>query len=87
MERSAPYYVWKKYDRMVAVMNKDNIGHKLNDLIDTLMDDYNGGRTIDEIKSFEQPNRDVVIDILEKLRKIVYPGYYKNNSFKFYTSS
>lgn len=58
---------------------------KINRLVENLMEDYNGGKTIDEIKIFEHPNRDTVVDILEKLRKIIYPGYYKNNSFKIYT--
>ena len=62
-----------------------NMDAKINQLVDHLMEDYSGGKTIDEIKLFEHPNRDTVVDILEKLRKIIYPGYYKNNSFKIYT--
>lgn len=62
-----------------------NMNAKINRLVENLMEDYNGGKTIDEIKIFEHPNRDTVVDILEKLRKIIYPGYYKNNSFKIYT--
>lgn len=63
----------------------DNIDEKINNLVDTLMNDYSEGKTIDEIKLFEYPNRDTVVDILEKLRKIVYPGYYRNKNYKIYT--
>lgn len=58
---------------------------KISALIDQLMEDYSEGKTIDEIKIFERPNRETVIEILEKLQRIVYPGYYKNKSFKIYT--
>ena len=49
------------------------------------MDDYGKGRVIDEIKMFEYPDRDVVIDILEKLRIVIYPGYYRNRNYRTYT--
>lgn len=62
-----------------------NMEDKIKKVFDMLMEDYQGGKTIDEIRIFERPNRDTVLDILDKLRKIVYPGYYKNNSFKIYT--
>ena len=34
---------------------------------------------------FEYPDRDVVIDILEKLRIVIYPGYYRNRNYRTYT--
>ncbi|MBQ8134360.1 MAG: serine acetyltransferase [Clostridia bacterium] len=63
----------------------DTIGEKINSLVDDLMDDYSQGKTIDEIKISEYPNRETVIDIVEKLKKIVYPGYYRNKNYKGYT--
>lgn len=58
---------------------------KIDRLVSRLMEDYQGGKVIDKIKNFEHPNRDKVVDILEKLQKIIYPGYYRNNAFKTYT--
>lgn len=62
-----------------------DIGNKINNLVDLLMIDFNGGKTIDEVKLHEHPEKDAIIDILEKLRKIVYPGYYRNKSYRVYT--
>ena len=62
-----------------------DIGEKINNLVDNLMDDFNGGKTIDEVKLYEHPEKEEIVDILEKLRKIVYPGYYRNKSYKVYT--
>lgn len=63
----------------------ENIEKKIGSLVDTLLDDYNSDRIIDEVKLFEHPDKDAVVDILEKLRKIVFPGYFRNKKFKVYT--
>lgn len=62
-----------------------DIEYKINRLTESLMDDYGKGRVIDEIKMFEYPDRDVVINILEKLRIVIYPGYYRNRNYRTYT--
>ncbi|MBR1533341.1 MAG: serine acetyltransferase [Ruminococcus sp.] len=61
------------------------MNQKINALADSLMEDYEKGRTIDEIKMFEYPDKDIVIDILEKVKIVVYPGYYKNRHYRTYT--
>ena len=38
---------------------------KIAEIVDVLMDDYNKDRTIDEIKMFDSPEENVIIDILE----------------------
>ena len=53
---------------------------KINGLVDLLMEDYAKGRVIDENKMFEYPDKDVVIDILEKLKVVIYPGYYRHSN-------
>lgn len=63
----------------------ENISQKISILADSLMQDYEKGRTIDEIKMFEYPDKDVVIDILEKIKIVVYPGYYRNRHYRTYT--
>ena len=58
---------------------------KIGGIVDLLMEDYSKGRTIDENKIFEYPEKDVVIDILEKLKVVIYPGYYRNSNYRTYT--
>ena len=62
-----------------------DIDKKINSLVDNLMSDYDNGRTIDEIKMFEYPDKKIVIDILEKLKMVIYPGYYRNENYRTYT--
>ncbi len=54
-------------------------------ITDMILDDYGGGRTIDAIKHFEHPDKEIIIDILGKLRTIILPGYYESTDHKFYT--
>lgn len=59
--------------------------NKIENLVNLYMEDYQEGKVIDKIKNFEHPERTKVIDILEKLQKIIYPGYYRSSTFKTYT--
>ena len=58
---------------------------KIEAITEMLMNDYQQGRVIDEIKTFDYPDKNVVIDILEKLKMIIYPGYYRNSNYRTYT--
>ncbi len=58
---------------------------KINSLVEGLLKDYSQGKDIDKDNTFDQPDKEAVIDILYKLRKIIYPGYFRNKSFKVYT--
>ena len=49
---------------------------------DKILDDYNGGRTIDAIKHFEHPDKKTIVDILEKLRAVIIPGYFENTEHR-----
>ena len=63
--------------------------HKLDEqidgILDSLLQDYEGGRTIDEVKTFDLPENDVLIAVLKSLQRIIFPGYFRNKSFKVYT--
>jgi serine O-acetyltransferase len=59
--------------------------NEINSLVETLLSDYAQGKDIDKANTFDQPDKDAVIDILYKLRKIIYPGYFRNKSYKVYT--
>lgn len=58
---------------------------RINALVDTLLEDYSKNRTIDKTVTFDHPDKEKVIAIIYQIRNIIYPGYYKNDHFKFYT--
>ena len=63
--------------------------HKLeeniNNLSKKILLDYQDNRTIDEVKTFDHPDNENIIDIIESLRRIVFPGYFRNKSYRVYT--
>lgn len=63
--------------------------HKLEEQIDGIMEsllqDYQCGRTIDEIKTFDLPDTEVLESVIRSLQRIIFPGYFRNKAFKVYT--
>ena len=59
---------------------------KIESVVDAILQDYKENRDIDKIEQFRQPDKDVVIDIIEKLRKIVFPGYFKDKNYRTYNA-
>ena len=66
-------------------MCDETISQRITELTNTILDDYSGGRTIDGACPFDQPDKKVIIDIINKLQIIVFPGHFKNNTYKVYT--
>ncbi|MGN0695401.1 MAG: serine O-acetyltransferase EpsC [Oscillospiraceae bacterium] len=63
--------------------------HKLENevtrLIEDILTDYESGRDIDTVNSFDHPKKEVVIEIVDKLRNIIFPGFFKNSAYRIYT--
>ncbi len=59
---------------------------RIEGIVDTIMEDYQGGRYIDKMESFRRPDRDVVVDIIEKLRRILFPGYVREKNYRMYNA-
>ena len=64
---------------------ENEIERKLNTLVDNLLEDYTNDRDIDRYDGFVQPDKDVIIRMIEQLRNIVFPGFFKNKRYKVYT--
>ncbi|MER2139128.1 MAG: serine O-acetyltransferase EpsC [Succiniclasticum sp.] len=58
---------------------------KIKKLSADILKDYGQGRTIDKMNAFQSPDMDIVVDMLDKLQKILFPGYYRNKNFHSYT--
>ncbi|MCR4922659.1 MAG: serine acetyltransferase [Lachnospiraceae bacterium] len=60
--------------------------NEINAVVNDLIEDYKKGKTIDKERNFDQPSKTALVDILCKLQKIIYPGYFRNESYKIYTT-
>ena len=63
------------------------MGQEIFDIVGDILKDYQNGRTIDKIDIFNQPDKDVIIDIIQKLLKILFPGYYRDKFYKSYNAN
>ncbi len=57
----------------------------VNRLIESMIVDYEQGRDIDIVETFMPPNKDDIIKIIDQIRSIIFPGYYKNKNYRIYT--
>ena len=67
-------------------MNDDYIREELRSVTGMLMQDYARGRGIDKIDVFVQPDTDIITDITKKLLNILFPGYYREKTYRSYNS-
>ncbi len=57
---------------------------KIQTVVEAILQDYHAGRDIDKLDMFRLPDKDVIIDILGKLRRIVFPGYSTEKGYRIY---
>ncbi|MQN01783.1 MAG: serine acetyltransferase [Lachnospiraceae bacterium] len=60
---------------------------EVNQLVQKLLSDYGKGRDIDKMAVFNQPDREKVVLITNKLLRLVFPGYYREKFYKSYNLS
>ena len=63
----------------------DRIGNEIDNIVDLIMQDYALDRDVDEMDIYNMPDRDAVVDIVNKMLRIVYPGYYREHSYRSYS--
>ena len=63
-----------------------SIEQQIEGVVDAILEDYRNGRDIDRIGQTRQPDKDVIIDIIDKLRRIVFPGYFKEKTYRIYNA-
>ncbi|MCR4997810.1 MAG: serine O-acetyltransferase [Butyrivibrio sp.] len=67
--------------------DKDNMKNGIVDIVNLILNDYSNGRDIDNMDIYNQPDRDAVKDIVIKLIRIIYPGYYRDKVYKSYSDA
>ncbi len=71
----------------MAQENKNMAIRDADDIVKAILEDYRQDRAIDRKDDFfDQPNNEVIIDIIDKLIKIIYPGYYRDTTYKGYNA-
>ena len=63
---------------------QQNVSKEIGDLVRKVLADYDGGKNIDATDIFNKPDRNEVIDIVNNLFFVMYPGYFKDLTYRFY---
>lgn len=58
---------------------------EISEIVDIILSDFDDDRTVNKIDIYNQPDKSAVVDVVEKILKILYPGYYSDNVYKIYS--
>lgn len=67
--------------------NEKMISERILKITESILDDYKNGRDIDKLDVFSQPDNEVVIDIVQRLLNILFPGYYRERNYRSYNDN
>jgi serine O-acetyltransferase len=67
-----------------TIIKNNAIETEIKEIVSDILNDYRKERSIDKIDIFNQPDKNEVIEIAEGLLQIVYPGYYRDRTYKIY---
>ena len=63
-----------------------SIEMEIEGIVDSILEDYRHDRSIDRMDPYRRPDKDVVIDMIEKLMRIVYPGAFREKTYRIYNA-
>lgn len=61
-----------------------NNNSEINEIVNKIIADFDGGKNIDAIKLFSNPDKEEVKELVEHFFRIIYPGYFRDLSYKIY---
>ena len=59
---------------------------EIEGIVDSILEDYRQGRDIDKMDTFRHPDKAIVIDMIGKLLRIVYPGSSRDKTYRIYNA-
>ena len=65
-------------------MTKQIDQEEVGKIVANIFEDYNGGKIIDEINIYNKPDKSEVQELVNNLFQIVYPGYFRDRTYKIY---
>ena len=63
-----------------------SMNEQIENVVDLILEDYRGERDIDKINLLQQPDKDVMEDVIAKLRRIVFPGFGADKNYRIYNA-
>ncbi|HAT83194.1 serine O-acetyltransferase [Eubacterium pyruvativorans] len=65
-----------------AEIDEESLNVEINGIMKEILGDYSKGRDIDKMNAFDQPDQGVVVEIINELMMILFPGYYREKAYR-----
>ncbi|MBQ6840012.1 MAG: serine acetyltransferase [Oscillospiraceae bacterium] len=62
------------------------IEKRIESVVDTILSDYRQERDIDRMHTLRRPDTEVIVEVISKLRRIVFPGYFRDKNYRIYNA-
>ena len=66
------------------MQKRESFERRLEALSVRILDDYGNERVIDRLEMFTQPDRRIIEELIGKLQRLVFPGYYRDYTYRIY---
>ena len=66
------------------MQKRESFERRLEALSARILDDYGNERVIDRLEMFTQPDRRIIEELIGKLQRLVFPGYYRDYTYRIY---
>ena len=63
-----------------------SIESQIGCVVDSILEDYSNGRAIDRLEPYGHPDKAVIVEIIDKLLRLVYPGYSQDRTYRIYNA-
>ena len=67
-------------------MEHTQLQNRIRELTGEILADYGKGRYIDRENNFRHPDRDAVTDMIGKIQRIIFPGFFRDKNYRYYTA-
>lgn len=64
----------------MSVIREDEI----DSIVSTIIADFDGTKSIDAVNIFNKPDKAEVIELVNQLIRVIFPGYFRDKSYKIY---
>lgn len=65
-------------------MSNLKIEAEVEKIVSLILEDYKHGKDIDRINIYDKPDKAKVIELVNQLSQVVFPGYFRGKAFKIY---
>lgn len=58
------------------------MAENINQIVESIVESYNRHQIITKIDRESQPNKSIIVDVIDKMQKIIFPGFFEEKNLK-----